>query len=1178
MFISPLLWFALAQVPTVQLTGTVIGPEGEPVVGAELILVGLPSYDPPIISRGKSGDDGRFSLERPAALAGDHDPHRAPILWAFKSGLRLSATRFPEALPKPNEPVRVVLDPAGKAEVRVERPDGQPQAGVKVLPERLKTYYTTVPDAVALLAAATTGPDGLAVLEAVSQDELTYVDVHSREFGIQGQPVHPDPGMPAVIALRAVSTWNGRLTAEDPKHVIGWRVKAWTRVGGGDPNEAPTTTGYVETTTDEAGRFALAPIAVGGLQLDLKPPADWPVLADLPRLPVVREGRQESVEIPLRKTVTVTGLFLERGTGKPVPGISATLIYLGENRHGSLTDKTDERGRYTFQSLPGLVRVGHFTFPPTHVQAPTQGWEDFTVPDPPKVVELATREALPVAPPMRGQVVDEAGHAVAGAMVQAVWMIPGGRGSSSGAINTRSDDKANFVLEGLGPDSTVTITGRLRDRQSKSPVQVRAGDAGLVTVTLTPMPVLAVAGRVVGPAGVPLEGILVKVQIRVPRDNFGGVPTDAQFEGNPEIRTGRNGSFETPKELERKPGEIRVEVAANGFLPARTPWVPVPGGDLLTLPDLTLKRLRGVRVVSGRVVDREGKPVPRASVSQAGDGPSWTSATADALGRFRLPGVAGGEAMVFAEAPGFRFGGAIVAAAGGLVEIRLARTSEPPEAILKTLPSTLTRAEERALARELLEPVSPLALAGALGYVGPSVFPVLARVDPARVLEMIENRAIGEPLNSLKQVALGQLEDDPAVAIGTINDDRDPFARAAGWLALSDFRPALDRARRENLLERALADAREAANAEWKVWLLGEIADRWLELGSLERARPILLEGQRILANMPKETWVFQAEKFADVLAAIDLPAAIAIFERRGKTNVSPTDAATLDRHKGQAAIRLANIDPAEAERLIAPPSANFYERPGVVIAVARKMANADLVRARRLIETIDDDSKPGMTANFALVPFGLGAIAGELAKTNPAQARGLLDEAFTGLRRIAVEGCPWRGQDSVANLMAELLPVVERLDPERLAERIWLAAASRPAAELEPKGPELEGTFALAMLVGRYDRAMADAIAAANLERLPELLGDQAAMYGNSFPTIFKCLTAYNPRAITPLLRSLPEAARMPPPAHNTWSPASIDAQIRLAAAEVLGVPSAARPREAGRIGDGTRPYRLDD
>jgi hypothetical protein len=184
MFVTPLLCLVLAQVPTAPLAGTVVGPGGGPVIGAELILVGLPSYEPPIVARGKSDALGRFALDRPATLAGDHHPQRAPILWVVKPGFRVSATRFPEALPKPDEPVRIVLEPPGKSQVRVLGPDGEPLRGVKVLPERLKTHHTNIPDVVAELAAATTGPHGLAVIDAVSAEELAYVDIHSRDFGI----------------------------------------------------------------------------------------------------------------------------------------------------------------------------------------------------------------------------------------------------------------------------------------------------------------------------------------------------------------------------------------------------------------------------------------------------------------------------------------------------------------------------------------------------------------------------------------------------------------------------------------------------------------------------------------------------------------------------------------------------------------------------------------------------------------------------------------------------------------------------------------------------------------------------------------------------------------------------------------------------------------------------------
>ena len=111
MWIVSLAWIVFAQVPTVPLTGTVVAPGGEPVIGAELVLVGLPSDDPPVVARGKSAEGGRFSLERPTTLAGDHHPQRGPILWVVTPGLGAAAIRFPEALPQPDEPARIALEP-----------------------------------------------------------------------------------------------------------------------------------------------------------------------------------------------------------------------------------------------------------------------------------------------------------------------------------------------------------------------------------------------------------------------------------------------------------------------------------------------------------------------------------------------------------------------------------------------------------------------------------------------------------------------------------------------------------------------------------------------------------------------------------------------------------------------------------------------------------------------------------------------------------------------------------------------------------------------------------------------------------------------------------------------------------------------------------------------------------
>jgi hypothetical protein len=51
MFIASDLWLALAQSSLLPLNGTVVGAGGEPVVGAELIHVGMRGYDPLIVAR-----------------------------------------------------------------------------------------------------------------------------------------------------------------------------------------------------------------------------------------------------------------------------------------------------------------------------------------------------------------------------------------------------------------------------------------------------------------------------------------------------------------------------------------------------------------------------------------------------------------------------------------------------------------------------------------------------------------------------------------------------------------------------------------------------------------------------------------------------------------------------------------------------------------------------------------------------------------------------------------------------------------------------------------------------------------------------------------------------------------------------------------------------------------------
>jgi hypothetical protein len=1098
------------------------------------------------VARGRTGAEGRFTLQRPAWLAGENG-YVTPILWAVKPGFRLGFVRFPGLLPKPSEPVRVALGPPGKGEVRVEGPNGEPIAGARIRLEWFGRGQINVPEAVEDLIEAVTDKDGLAVLDAAANDQIAYVDVHAKGFGIQGRPFYRVSSKPKHVRLRPVASLEGRLQADDAAMVNGWRVFAYTRVG--EPwSRDPATTGFDKGTTDAEGRFSFPVIAPGTLQLDLKPPGDLLVLADVPDSLAVIAGRTNSVVIPLRKPVAVTGVVRERGTGRPVPG---AVMHFSRLQGGMVTTATtDAQGRYTFRSLPGRWRISPYQVPPTLVLAPGQTWRDVTISADHGPVELEPWEAIPAAPPLRFVVRDEQGRPAAHARITG-W-------SGSLYIPQETDDKGEFTVPGLPPGGEVSIELRQGERMTDGRVKAIAGSPDPVPVTIVPGLTLALTGRVLTPGGAPIADAVVYVQYREDRPSPVSQGSIA-FGDRDEIRTGPDGTFRTPKEIYRKNRQFRVEARAEGFVDAHTDWTASERGDLLTLRDLVLRPLTPLRSVAGRVLDRRGEGVAGVAVFQSGSNRGQTATTTDAAGRFRLDGVPGGAALLFAEKAGFRFGGAIVGPGDARVDIRLARVDEPPLSIPKPVPPPLPRAEERALARELLAPLIAAARAGSLGFAGRSVLPALARVDPDRVLEMLDNRTIDQGSNVLYQVALTRLEDDAKAAIATIEDNHDPAVRAEGFLKLADAMVA-DRARRNELLDRALAGARQVENKESRLGILGQIADRWLDLGVPDRARAVIREGQTVIASMPKDRYSYVVEQFGEVLAVIDLPAARALFERKGVTNSGAAQPELISRHLGEAAIRLAAVDPAAAEQIVPGDVPNFWDVRDYVLRIARRMARADLPRARKVLDAIDERVGPERIPRPPQKPEGLGLMAIELAETDPAGARRLLDEAFDRLRAVAADGRPFK-DPSAATIMAALLPLVERVEPDRLEERLWLAVAVRAPIYDQPTILVLQPPIILASLVSRYDRAMAAAIIAPALEHLPGVLGDTfGASYDKS--TMFKALAAYDPRAVIALLRELPDSARRAPARNDGWNGASLDAQIRVAAAEALGLPVEERRR----------------
>ncbi len=1142
----PLVCVVLCQAPTVPLTGIVVGPNGEPLAGADVLLGGLPVFDQIVVARGKTDTRGRFTIERPAGLTAVN-PFNAPILWVVKPGFRLGCSRFSGPMPKAGEAVRVALDPPGKGEVWVEDSSGRPVAGARIRLEWFGPEHINVPEDVENLIEATTNAEGRAVIEAASNDQIAYVDVHAREFGIQGQPFPRGASRPKHVRLRGVSALEGRLQADDPALLRGWRVLAWT-YSGDRWSDHPQTTGFARGTTDAEGRFAFPTIATGRLELRLEPPRKLPVMADVHDLPDLTARGDNSLVVPLRRTVTVTGLVRERGTGRPVPDAE---MYLSPMQGGTThRATTDAQGRYIYSVLPGKWRVSSFKLPPAFSEAPGQSWRDFTIPKDQERLELEPWEVIPAAPPLRFLVRDEAGRPAAHARIS-------GR-SGSRYMPATTDDAGAFAVPGLPPNSEVSVEVRLGDRMTDGPVKATAGTLQPVAITIVPGITTALAGRVVGPDGTPIADAEVRLQYRekVPQNGGSPFPEGLRVSGGAALRTGPDGSFRTPKEFYRKNREFRIEVLADDFESGKTDWASADVDQTVTFPDLVLRPRPTTRLVAGRVVDRGGKGIGGVTVFLPPDSAARTETLTDDAGRFRIDGVPGGPALVLAEKDGYRLDGAVVKPGDPTVQVRLARSDEPPIRIPKPAPPPLSRAEERRIARDLIAPVIGPARAGSLGQLGQNVVTAMARVDLERALEMLENRVLqSQGTAVLQQVALGQFEDSPDEAIATIEADHNPAVRAQGFLKLADATADAQADLRLKMIDRALAEARLDENPESRLQVLGQIADRWLEMGLVDRDRPILRQGRAIIAKLPRDQYSFAAEEFADVLAVIDLRTATTIFERKYAKNVSPVDPATLQRHHGEAAVRLAAIDPEEAERLVPQMVPNFWDgaRDGYLLRIAQQMAKVDLPRARRILDEFLKTSELHSKPRPEMVAEGLALMAASRAGTDPAGARALLDEAFDRFRKLADEG--HRGLDpQVSNRMAALLPLVERIDPDRLEERLWLAAARRPPLFVSPFLNQWEEPVVLAALVARYDREMAAAIIAPALGRLPGALSESVG-FSYQQTTVIKALVVYDPQAAAAIVRGLPPSARKIPAPQNGWQNASVDAQVRLAIVEALGL-----------------------
>jgi Carboxypeptidase regulatory-like domain len=543
----------------------------------------------------------------------------------------------------------------------------------------------------------------------------------------------------------------------------------------------------------------------------------------------------------------------------------------------------------------------------------------------------------------------------------------------------------------------------------------------------------------------------------------------------------------------------RVAVREPGKEPIISDFFPI-ALDRVTISPL---ELRALRAVSGRVVDRQGKPVGNVEVFQSGDGPKRTSVRTDPSGRFALGGFQSGTVFLFARGEGFRFHGQVLKPGDQEITVELTGSSERPARELKKLSDPIPIEESRGMARRIMDRWWQAAVTKGDENGKFFVVQFLIPADPVGAL-----RKIGEikftteksraRLQSLAARALARtdFEEGETVAESIV----DPGVRAGTLARLADMLPGGEKPRKLAILERALIQATAASTPSDFIYQVGEVAGRLNELGATEKAQELFAEALS-RAKQSKDV-TFRQRSFATLLARVDLPGAIEVAklvageELYGPLMVSSV-AFGLPWEKPAAADQFLNIYP--------PDKDPHWLRP----VITWKIATLDPPRARKLVETQRGD-RDYFQHEFCLA---LGAKGRDEAAMTAAIQAGLqeLDRVLEDEPEMLMQGGP-------------VLAIAEAIDPGLVPEVVWRLVAGRPASG----NPRVVGAYSpisLVECIAWYDRELAAALLERTRVRIDKV-GDAEL---TSWDWAFEVWALIDPRAAVARLERIPMTSTNP-------------------------------------------------
>ena len=281
----------------------------------------------------------------------------------------------------------------------------------------------------------------------------------------------------------------------------------------------------------------------------------------------------------------------------------------------------------------------------------------------------------------------------------------------------------------------------------------------------------------------------------------------------------------------------------------------------------------------------------------------------------------------------------------------------------------------------------------------------------------------------------------------------------------------------------------------------------------MEQARPLVREGLETLAVLPKMQQY--DDGFLATAARIEPDRVLSLIG-----NVS--SAADRQTYYARIAESLAIEHPAEAERVFQltddSPRTPMQVRSRIALQLrlCRRLAKSDPPRARRIIAGIQKPRDQAL--GWALLALGLADRDKQAANAALAESIQVIDrmpDSATDVKPAAT------GALADHNPAALILPIVEKVAPERLEEVFWRAVALMPNDDLAQKRGTVDYRLAeAAVVLARYDRQVTDVFVTQAMSALPA----SRTVYN---PMIIRAKAGVDPQGAVTLMQALPPGGR---------------------------------------------------